>query len=55
LLREETDRVMALLGARSMAELGPELLHFTDNTFRRPGQGRADLKLLDTARAAAEA
>ncbi|MGZ9067543.1 MAG: alpha-hydroxy acid oxidase [Burkholderiales bacterium] len=54
LLREETDRVMALLGARCIAELGPELLQFTDNTFRRPGQGRADLKLLDTARAAAE-
>jgi isopentenyl diphosphate isomerase/L-lactate dehydrogenase-like FMN-dependent dehydrogenase len=54
LLREEVDRVMALLGTRSVAELGPELLHFTDNTFRRSSQTRADLKLLDTARAAAE-
>jgi isopentenyl diphosphate isomerase/L-lactate dehydrogenase-like FMN-dependent dehydrogenase len=54
LLREEISRVMALLGARSVEELGPELLHFTDNAFRRPAQARADLKLLDTVRAAAE-
>jgi isopentenyl diphosphate isomerase/L-lactate dehydrogenase-like FMN-dependent dehydrogenase len=54
LFREEIDRVMALLGARSVAELGPELLHFTDNGFRRQPQHRADLKLLDTSRAAAE-
>ncbi len=54
LLREEISRVMALLGARSVDELGPELLHFTDNTFRRPLHGRAELKLLESARAAAE-
>jgi (S)-mandelate dehydrogenase len=54
LLREEISRVMALVGARSVAELGPEFLHFTDNTFRRPAAGRADLKLLETARAVAE-
>ena len=54
LLREEVSRVMALLGARSVAELGPELLHFTDNGFRRPAQTRADLKLIDSARAVAE-
>ena len=54
LFREEIDRVMALLGVRSVEELGPELLHFTDNRFRRPAHMRADLKLLDTARAAAE-
>jgi isopentenyl diphosphate isomerase/L-lactate dehydrogenase-like FMN-dependent dehydrogenase len=54
LLREETDRVMALLGARSVAELGPELLHFADTMFRRPGNVRADLKLLDAVRAVAE-
>src|SRR5829696_2628390 len=54
LLREEVSRVMALLGARSIEELGPELLHFTDNTFRRSAYGRADLKLLESARAAAE-
>jgi hypothetical protein len=45
---------MALLGARSVAELTPELLHFTDSTFRRHTPPRAELKLLDTARAAAE-
>jgi len=54
LLREEVSRVMALLGVRRIEDLGPELLHFTDNTFRRASHGRADLKLLDTARAAAE-
>lgn len=54
LLREEVSRVMALLGARSVAELGPELLHFTDNGFRRLAQTRADLKLIDSARAVAE-
>jgi hypothetical protein len=53
-MREEIDRVMALLGARSVAELGPEFLHFTDTTFHRPAQARADLKLLDTVRATAE-
>lgn len=54
LLREEIDRVMALLGVRSVAELGPELLHFTDGSFQRPVQGRAELKLLETPRAVAE-
>jgi isopentenyl diphosphate isomerase/L-lactate dehydrogenase-like FMN-dependent dehydrogenase len=54
LLREEISRVMALVGARSVAELGPEFLHFTDNTFRRPAAGRVDLKLLDTTRSVAE-
>jgi L-lactate dehydrogenase (cytochrome)/(S)-mandelate dehydrogenase len=54
LFREEISRVMGLLGARSIDELGPELLHFTDNTFRRSAHARADLKLLDTVRAAAE-
>jgi isopentenyl diphosphate isomerase/L-lactate dehydrogenase-like FMN-dependent dehydrogenase len=54
LFREEISRVMALLGARSVPELGPEFLHFTDNMLRRPATGRAELKLLDTARAVAE-
>jgi isopentenyl diphosphate isomerase/L-lactate dehydrogenase-like FMN-dependent dehydrogenase len=54
LFREEIDRVMALLGACTVAELGPELLHFADNTFPRPRLTRADLKLLDTARAVAD-
>ena len=52
LFREEIDRVMALIGARSVAELGPEFLHFTDSGFRRAGAPRADLKLLEGARAA---
>jgi L-lactate dehydrogenase (cytochrome)/(S)-mandelate dehydrogenase len=30
ILREETDRVMALIGCRSVAELGPEYLRFID-------------------------
>jgi isopentenyl diphosphate isomerase/L-lactate dehydrogenase-like FMN-dependent dehydrogenase len=54
IFREEIDRVMALLGARSVDELTPELLHFTDSGFRRHTAPRADLKLLDTARAVAE-
>jgi isopentenyl diphosphate isomerase/L-lactate dehydrogenase-like FMN-dependent dehydrogenase len=54
LFHEEISRVMALLGVRTVDELGPEFLHFTDNGFRRPVQARADLKLLDTVRAAAE-
>jgi isopentenyl diphosphate isomerase/L-lactate dehydrogenase-like FMN-dependent dehydrogenase len=54
LFHEEISRVMALLGARSVAELGPEFLHFSDSGFRRPTQARADLKLLDSARVAAE-
>jgi isopentenyl diphosphate isomerase/L-lactate dehydrogenase-like FMN-dependent dehydrogenase len=52
LLREEIGRVMALLGARSVEELGSEFLHFTDGGCRRGTPARADLKLLDTARAA---
>ena len=43
---EEIGRVMALLGVNSVAELGPEYLHFTDAGFRRPAQ-RADLKLVE--------
>ena len=52
--REEISRVMALLGVNTVDELVPELLHFTDNGFRRSSQARADLKLLDTARAVGE-
>ncbi|HET7160982.1 MAG TPA: alpha-hydroxy-acid oxidizing protein, partial [Burkholderiales bacterium] len=55
LLREEISRVMALLGVTSVDALGPELLHFADAAFRSAGQPRADLKLLDTVRAAVEA
>jgi len=54
IFREEIDRVMGLLGCRGVAELGPEYLHITDPALHRAGQGKPDLKLLDSARAAAE-
>ena len=44
----------ALLGMRGIEQLRPELLHFSDSGSRRPVQTRADLRVLDTARAAAE-
>jgi (S)-mandelate dehydrogenase len=54
IFREEIDRVLALLGCRNVAELGPESLHITDPVLRAAGQAKPALKLLDTARAAAE-
>ncbi|HWI15423.1 MAG TPA: alpha-hydroxy-acid oxidizing protein, partial [Burkholderiales bacterium] len=55
ILREEIDRVMALIGARNIAELTPEFLHFTNAQVRRLGHGRAELKVLETpSRTAAE-
>jgi isopentenyl diphosphate isomerase/L-lactate dehydrogenase-like FMN-dependent dehydrogenase len=53
ILREEIDRVMALIGARSIEELGPEFLHFTDSRFRRHGYAHAEPKVLETATRAA--
>ncbi|MGE5525686.1 MAG: alpha-hydroxy acid oxidase [Rhodospirillaceae bacterium] len=53
ILREEIDRVMALIGVRSVGELDPDYLHFTDPRFRRLVQGRADLQVVDTAALAA--
>jgi isopentenyl diphosphate isomerase/L-lactate dehydrogenase-like FMN-dependent dehydrogenase len=53
ILREEIDRVMALIGARSIEELGTEFLHFTDSRFRRHGYARAEPKVLETATRAA--
>jgi isopentenyl diphosphate isomerase/L-lactate dehydrogenase-like FMN-dependent dehydrogenase len=35
ILREETDRVMALIGCRSVAELGPQYLRFLNPTATR--------------------
>lgn len=52
ILREEIDRVMALIGARSVAELGPEFLHFTDPHFRRPARRPAPPIVAADARAA---
>ncbi len=54
IFREEIDRVMGLLGCRTVAELGPEYLHLVDSVLRPAGQARPGLKLLDSARAAAE-
>jgi len=54
IFREETDRVMALLGCRSVADVGPECLHIVEGALRAAAQGRPSLKLLDTTRAAAE-
>lgn len=53
ILREEIDRVMALIGARSIEELNPEFLHFTDSRFRRHGYARAEPKVIETATRAA--
>jgi isopentenyl diphosphate isomerase/L-lactate dehydrogenase-like FMN-dependent dehydrogenase len=52
--REEIGRVMALLGVNTVAELGPEYLHFTENALRPASQTRANLKLVDGAKAAGE-
>jgi len=55
LMREEISRVMALLGVRSVEELGPELLHVAGSSMSRMSAStRADLKLLDSTRASAE-
>lgn len=54
IFREEIDRVMALIGCRSVAELGPEYLHFADSALRSAGPGKPGLKLLDSGRAVAE-
>jgi (S)-mandelate dehydrogenase len=52
LFREEIDRVMALIGCRSVAELNPDFLHFTDAAMRAAAQAKPGLKLLDVPRAA---
>jgi (S)-mandelate dehydrogenase len=36
IFRDEISRVMALLGCKDIAELGPECLHFTDELLRPP-------------------
>src|SRR6476469_287966 len=47
LMREEISRVMALLGVRSVEELGPELLHVAGSSVSHMSAStRADLKLL---------
>lgn len=52
IFREEIDRVMALIGARSVADLTPEILRAPDLALRAVEAARPGLRLLDTARAA---
>jgi isopentenyl diphosphate isomerase/L-lactate dehydrogenase-like FMN-dependent dehydrogenase len=40
ILREEVDRVMALIGCSNIADLGPELLHIPDPSFFAASRGR---------------
>lgn len=49
IFREEIDRVMALIGCRSVAELGPEVLHFADSLLRPATHDKAELRLIDPA------
>jgi isopentenyl diphosphate isomerase/L-lactate dehydrogenase-like FMN-dependent dehydrogenase len=52
IFREEIDRVMALIGARGMADLTPEILRAPDLPMRAVESARPGLRLLETARAA---
>ena len=48
ILREEIDRVMALIGVRSVAELGCGYLHFADAAVRRKAGAGSDPARFDT-------
>lgn len=52
IFREEIDRVMALTGVRSIADLNPDILRAPDLPLRATDTARAGLRLLDTAKAA---
>jgi isopentenyl diphosphate isomerase/L-lactate dehydrogenase-like FMN-dependent dehydrogenase len=52
IFRDEIDRVLALIGCRSIAELTPDLLQAPDFQLRAADTGRPGLKLLDAAKAA---
>jgi (S)-mandelate dehydrogenase len=53
IFREEIDRVMALNGCCSIADIGPELLHIPEGSLsRRGGAARPDLRLMETAKVA---
>ena len=52
IFREEIDRVMALIGARSIADLNPEILRAPGFSLRAADAARPGLRLLDTAKAA---
>lgn len=54
IFREEIDRVMALLGCRSIAELGTDYLSCSDPGWQSAAPAHTALRLLDTARTAAE-
>lgn len=51
IFREEIDRVMALIGARGIADLNPEILRAPDFSLRAADPARPGLRLLDTAKA----
>jgi (S)-mandelate dehydrogenase len=53
IFRNEIDRVMALIGARSVSDLGPEVLQLADAMLHAEAP-RPGLKLLDTAARVAE-
>ena len=55
IFREEIDRVLALIGCRSVAELGPQYLQMPEPLSRVVGTAKPGLKLLDSAKATAEA
>jgi isopentenyl diphosphate isomerase/L-lactate dehydrogenase-like FMN-dependent dehydrogenase len=52
IFREEIDRVMALIGVRSIADLTPEIVRAPDIALRAVEPARPGLRLLETARAA---
>jgi isopentenyl diphosphate isomerase/L-lactate dehydrogenase-like FMN-dependent dehydrogenase len=54
IFREEIDRVLALVGCRSVAELGPQYLQMPEPASRSTAHAKPGLKLLDSAKAAAE-
>jgi len=54
IFRDEIDRVMALLGCRSVSELNTDYLHFASAAAFSAGHGKPGLRLLDSARAVAE-
>ena len=51
LYREEISRVMALLGCRTIDELGPQYLKFVDPQLRAPASPRVGLRIVSEARA----
>ncbi|MBS1219113.1 MAG: alpha-hydroxy-acid oxidizing enzyme [Proteobacteria bacterium] len=53
IFREEIDRVMALNGCRSIAGIGPQLLHIAEGPLaRRAAMARPDLRLTETGKVA---